>query len=77
MWNLLADYHIRCENLERARDVYAEALGSVTTVRDFTQVFDAYAEFEESIAKALMEALDKAENVSDDGKMTSFVFLTC
>ncbi|CAH8599346.1 unnamed protein product [Schistosoma bovis] len=66
LWNSLADYHIRCENLARARDVYAEALNSVSTVRDFTQVFDAYAEFEESMAKAKMAALEQSDVTEDD-----------
>ncbi|KAF5396790.1 XPA binding protein 2 [Paragonimus heterotremus] len=69
LWNSLADYHIRCGNLPRARDVYAEALSTVMTVRDFTQVFDAYAEFEESVAKARMEALDNSANASPDGEL--------
>ncbi|VDP94165.1 unnamed protein product [Echinostoma caproni] len=68
LWNSLADYHIRCGNLPRARDVYAEALATVMTVRDFTQVFDAYAEFEESIAKARMEALAQSEESTPEGK---------
>lgn len=47
--------------------MYAEALATVMTVRDFTQVFDAYAEFEESIAKARMEALEQSEEATPDG----------
>lgn len=68
----MADYHIRCENLARARDVYAEALNSVSTVRDFTQVFDAYAEFEESMAKAKMAALEQSD-VTEDGEILIIV----
>ena len=33
----------------QARDVYEEAIRTVMTVRDFTQVFDSYAQFEESM----------------------------
>lgn len=37
-------------------------------MRDFSQTFDAYAEFEESITKARMEALEKSPKVTDTGK---------
>ncbi len=40
----------------QARDIYEEAILTVMTVRDFTQVFDAYAQFEESMISAKMEA---------------------
>ena len=41
----------------QARDIYEEAIQTVTTVRDFTQVFDAYAQFEElSLSKRMEEA---------------------
>ncbi len=39
----------------KARDVYEEAILTVVTVRDFTQVFDSYAQFEESMIAAKME----------------------
>lgn len=39
----------------QARDIYEEAIQTVTTVRDFGQVFDAYAQFEESMINAKME----------------------
>lgn len=38
LWNALADYYIRQGNFEKARDVYEEAIGTVMTVRDFSQV---------------------------------------
>lgn len=40
LWNSLADYYIRGGLFERARDIYEEAIQTVTTVRDFTQVSD-------------------------------------
>lgn len=40
---------------QQARDVYEEAIRTVMTVRDFTQVFDSYAQFEESMIAAKME----------------------
>lgn len=39
----------------QARDIFEEAVQTVTTVRDFGQVFDAYAQFEESMINAKME----------------------
>ncbi|XP_010178288.1 PREDICTED: pre-mRNA-splicing factor SYF1-like, partial [Mesitornis unicolor] len=38
-----------------ARDVFEEAVQTVMTVRDFTTVFDRYAQFEESLIAAKME----------------------
>lgn len=59
LWNSLADYYIRAGLFERARDIYEEAIQTVLTVRDFTQVFDAYAQFEESVLCAKMEESSK------------------
>ncbi|XP_048587532.1 pre-mRNA-splicing factor SYF1-like [Nematostella vectensis] len=55
LWCSLADYYIRSGHFEKARDVYEEAIQTVMTVRDFGQVFDAYAQFEESMISAKME----------------------
>ncbi|OZJ05986.1 hypothetical protein BZG36_01231 [Bifiguratus adelaidae] len=51
----LAMYWLKLKNLEKARDVYEEGVRNVMTVRDFTAVFDAYAEFEENIISLKME----------------------
>ncbi len=56
LWSGLAAYWTRRGSFERARDVFEEAITTVMTVRDFTLVFDAYVEFEESVIGALMEA---------------------
>lgn len=55
LWCSLADFYIRSGHFEKARDIYEESIQTVTTVRDFTQVFDAYAQFEESMISAKME----------------------
>jgi pre-mRNA-splicing factor SYF1 len=55
LWNALADHFIRLNQFEKARDVCEEAFEAVTTVRDFSLVFDAYAKFTESFVSALME----------------------
>ncbi|CAK9293608.1 unnamed protein product [Gordionus sp. m RMFG-2023] len=55
LWNSLADYYIRAGHFEKARDIYEEAILDIMTVRDFTQVFDAYSQFEESSINKIME----------------------
>lgn len=68
LWNSLADYYIRAGLFERARDIYEEAIQTVLTVRDFTQVFDAYAQFEESVLCAKMEENSK-EKTTEEGDL--------
>ncbi|XP_015589714.1 pre-mRNA-splicing factor SYF1 [Cephus cinctus] len=67
LWNSLADYYVRSGLFERARDIYEEAIQTVTTVRDFTQVFDAYAQFEElSLSKRMEEAANNPNPTEED-----------
>jgi pre-mRNA-splicing factor SYF1 len=66
LWNALADYYIRSGHFENARDIYEEAIQTVVTVRDFTQVFDAYAKFEESLLSAKMESLEEVGATEED-----------
>ena len=68
LWAGLATYWITRGNFERARDVFEEGITTVMTVRDFTIVFDSYAEFEESIISTLMDA---AAVRSDKGKVNA------
>ncbi|CAL1689628.1 unnamed protein product [Lasius platythorax] len=69
LWNSLADYYVRSGLFERARDIYEEAIQTVTTVRDFTQVFDAYAQFEELSLRRLIEEAAKNPTEEDDIKL--------
>jgi len=69
LWNSLADYYIRSGLFERARDTYEEAIQTVTTVRDFTQVFDAYAQFEELSLSKKMEELAETETPNEDDEV--------
>ncbi|KAL0410719.1 UNVERIFIED_CONTAM: Pre-splicing factor SYF1 [Sesamum latifolium] len=62
LWTSLADYYIRRGLLEKARDIFEEGMTTVITVRDFSVIFDAYSQFEESMLSIKMETLD----VSDD-----------
>eukprot|EP00918_Siedleckia_nematoides_P090048 GHVU01197927.1.p1 GENE.GHVU01197927.1~~GHVU01197927.1.p1 ORF type:complete len:741 (+),score=135.56 GHVU01197927.1:233-2455(+) len=66
LWNSMSDYYIRSGHFEKARDIYEEAIQTVLTVRDFTQVFDAYAQFEESIISAKMEETTEQGPTADD-----------
>ena len=68
LWNSLADYYVRSGLLERARDVYEEAIQTVKTVRDFTQVFDQYAQFEELSYKEVLDEHKNKTNFTEEGK---------
>ncbi|RNA33394.1 Pre-mRNA-splicing factor SYF1 [Brachionus plicatilis] len=65
LWNSLASYYIGLGNFERARDIYEEGMTKVMTVRDFTQIFDAYSQFEENLISNLMEQANN-EGLDDD-----------
>lgn len=53
----------------QARDVYEEAIRTVMTVRDFTQVFDSYAQFEESMIAAQMETASELGREEDGERL--------
>ena len=55
LWVGLATYWINKGNYEKARDVFEEGITTVMTVRDFTVIFDAYVELEESMIGSLMD----------------------
>eukprot|EP00934_Nitzschia_sp_Nitz4_P000309 Nitzschia sp. Nitz4//scaffold196_size54656//45242//48010//NITZ4_006647-RA/size54656-processed-gene-0.55-mRNA-1//1//CDS//3329540450//309//frame0 len=69
VWNQLATSWIRRGEFQLARSVYEEAIESVSKVRDFTILLDAYLQFEEGLLEATMEAAegeDEAEEVVQD-----------
>ncbi|KAF2803041.1 uncharacterized protein BDZ99DRAFT_400128 [Mytilinidion resinicola] len=66
LWVGLARYWINKGEYERARDVFEEGVTTVMTVRDFSIVFDTYAEAEESLIGIKME---EAAARSDKGKI--------
>ena len=68
LWTSLAMYWITLLDFERARDAFEEGITTVMTVRDFTQIFDAYAEFEESIISEKMEEAANRETVDVDAE---------
>lgn len=69
LWTSLADYYIRRNLPEKARDIFEEGMTTVVTVRDFSVIFDAYSQFEESMLALKMENLDisdEEENVEGE-----------
>ncbi|ORY81349.1 pre-mRNA-splicing factor syf1 [Protomyces lactucae-debilis] len=65
LWTSLATYWITLGDFERARNIFEEGIGSVDTVRDFAQLFDAYADSEEFQISKLME---KTAAEAEEGK---------
>jgi pre-mRNA-splicing factor SYF1 len=57
LWTGLATYWIKRGDFEKAVQIFEEGMTSVVTIRDFTQIFDAYAEFSETLISSLMEAI--------------------
>ncbi|KAI5212238.1 pre-mRNA-splicing factor syf1, partial [Aureobasidium subglaciale] len=55
LWVGLARYWINKGDYERARDVFEEGITTVMTVRDFSIVFDTYAEAEEALIGIKMD----------------------
>ena len=53
--------------------MYEEAIQTVVTVRDFTQVFDAYAQFEETMIAETMESSAESETEIQDSKQSKNV----
>lgn len=73
LWTSLADYYIRRGLFERARDVYEEGMTTVVTVHDFSLIFDALTQFEESLLAARMEQLGEEGGGGGDEDPDSFV----
>ncbi|KAG5519735.1 hypothetical protein PMAC_000008 [Pneumocystis sp. 'macacae'] len=62
-WTSLATYFITMGDFEKARDVFEEGIVNVVTVRDFTQIFDTYVEFEESIISRTLEEISREDRI--------------
>ncbi|KAI0340482.1 spliceosome complex protein [Trametopsis cervina] len=65
-WTGLATYWIKRGEFERAKSTFEDGIASVLTIRDFTQIFDAYAEFSESLISALMESIAEPDEDEDE-----------
>ena len=66
LWTGLATYWIKCGEFERAKATFEAGIASVLTIRDFTQIFDAYAEFSESLISAMMESVANPEEEDEE-----------
>uniref|UniRef100_A0A2P2IVB4 Pre-mRNA-splicing factor SYF1 n=2 Tax=Rhizophora mucronata TaxID=61149 RepID=A0A2P2IVB4_RHIMU len=66
LWTSLADYYIRRGLFEKARDIFEEGMTTVVTVRDFSVIFDAYSQFQESMVAHKMENLDLSDGEEDE-----------
>lgn len=66
LWTGLATYWIKRGELDRASATFERGLSTVVTIRDFTQIFDAYAEFSETMVSTLMDALADEDNIDDE-----------
>uniref|UniRef100_A0A0G4GTZ3 Suppressor of forked domain-containing protein n=1 Tax=Chromera velia CCMP2878 TaxID=1169474 RepID=A0A0G4GTZ3_9ALVE len=74
LWCSLADHFVRLGLMEKARDVYEEAVNSVTTVHDFALVFDAYSRFEEEVAMMAVED-ENADDSDADLRLARLEYL--
>ncbi|XP_072976076.1 uncharacterized protein [Typha angustifolia] len=69
LWTSLADYYVRRGLYEKARDIFEEGLTTVITVRDFSVIFEAYAQFEQSALTAKLETAEEdSDSEVDDGE---------
>jgi pre-mRNA-splicing factor SYF1 len=66
LWTGLATYWTKRGEFERAKATFEAGIANVLTIRDFTQIFDAYAEFQESFISALMASLEDPSEDDDD-----------
>ncbi|KAF4397151.1 uncharacterized protein LOC115722140 [Cannabis sativa] len=66
LWTSLAEYYIRRNLHEKARDIFEEGMTTVVTVRDFSVIFDSYAQFEESMLAHKMEVMDLSDDEEEE-----------
>ncbi|GBE82367.1 Pre-mRNA-splicing factor SYF1 [Sparassis crispa] len=66
LWTGLATYWIKRGEFDRAKMTFENGISSVLTIKDFTQIFDAYAEFSESLISAMMESLANPDEDEDE-----------
>lgn len=66
LWVSLATFKIAIADFEGARDAFEEGITTVMTVRDFTMIFDSYAEFEESVIANMMGEVENIRSALDN-----------
>lgn len=65
LWISLAEYYTRSGLFDKARDIFEEAIASIKTIRDFSQIFDAYTQSEERLIQLKMNQ----DNLSEDDEL--------
>jgi pre-mRNA-splicing factor SYF1 len=70
LWTGLATYWIKRGDFEKAGEIFEQGMTHVVTIRDFTQIFDAYAEFSETLISTLMEAISDPELEAEEVEET-------
>lgn len=73
LWTGLATYWIKRGDFERAKSIFEQGISTVLTIRDFTQIFDAYAEYSETLISSLMESLADSDVNDEEIKETEEV----
>ncbi|KAG8912763.1 pre-mRNA-splicing factor syf1 [Tulasnella sp. 417] len=63
-------YWTKRAEFDRAKATFEAGLADVVTVRDFTQIFDAYAEYSETLISGLMHMISNAEPDDEDAAET-------
>jgi pre-mRNA-splicing factor SYF1 len=66
LWTGLATFWIKRGKFNRANSTFQAGIAMVLTVRDFSRICDAYAEFNESLLSALMESLENPDDDEDE-----------
>lgn len=66
LWCGLATYWIKRGEFDRVNSTFETGITSVLTVRDFTQIFDAYVQFTESLLSAIMTSLEEPDEDEDE-----------
>ena len=62
LWVTLANYYIKMGLIEKAREIFEEALENILTVRDFSLIFNAYLNFEQEMMKQNLFNNNKLDN---------------
>lgn len=66
LWIYHAEYYIRLGLFGRARDIFEEALATITTARDFGIIFNSYMKFEEQMVE---EQQDDDEDLDEEDEV--------
>ena len=70
LWTGLATYWIKRAEFDRAKSTFETGIATVLTIRDFTQIFDAYAEYSETLISALMDSLANPDEDDEESPDT-------